>query len=124
MIWGKFHVSRTEEVTGRLLDLDESTISIPKVNYECFTMRAILDLAIGFRVESNICCDRFHIGLDIGWEQHIWFDHNQRFQFRDAMGGLSRDSDFTELGFISAGFDFTHTNLVYGGLAVKIRFDF
>jgi len=124
LLWGRCENKRNESISLRLLELDATPINIPAANGDTSSMLAILDLAIGMRFESNFCCDRYHAALDVGWEQHIWFNHNRRFQLRDGFGGLSRDSGFSELGFISATLDEIYSDLVFGGVTVKVRFDF
>lgn len=52
---------------GELVDLDESyRISHP-----------IFDLMMGLRYDHMFFNDRFHLGLQIGWEHHVYFSQNQ-----------------------------------------------
>ncbi|MDN3506973.1 MAG: Lpg1974 family pore-forming outer membrane protein [Simkaniaceae bacterium] len=124
LLWGRQEVARTEQNNGRLLDLENFNPLIPETSFKDHSMQAMLDLALGLRFESAFCCNRYQLGLDIGWEHHIWFSHNQRYQLRNGIGGLNRDTDFTEVAFLTTAFDFVCTDLSYGGLVVKGRFDF
>ncbi len=69
-----------------------------------------LDLEMGVRWDNMFSSDRFHLGLQIGWEHHIYFSQNQFPVFVDdvALGALvSNQGDLTLQGWtFSARFDF------------------
>ena len=84
-------------------------------------MNAMLDLAIGLRWEENWCCDQYRSTFDIGWEHHIWFDHNHRNKTFDFLIPPSFTPSTTE-GFRT--YAEATGNISYGGLVVRLRFDF
>jgi hypothetical protein len=73
-------------------------------------LRAITDLALGFRWDTMFDEDRFHLALYAGWEQHVFFSQNQLMQYVD----LNEPALF----FTNKG------NLTLNGLTVGGRFDF
>ncbi len=70
----------------------------------------ILDLEMGVRWDNMFCNDRFHVGLQVGWEHHIYFSQNQFPVFVDdvSIGSfVSNQGDLTFQGWtFSARFDF------------------
>ena len=70
----------------------------------------ILDLEMGVRWDNMFSNDRFHLGLQLGWEHHIYFSQNQFPVFTDdvAYGSfVSNQGDLTLQGWtLSARFDF------------------
>lgn len=94
-LWGVFNVKRT--------DTDESTGTIYYETKEGFhTIKPVFEIAAGLRKEDWFCKDRFHLSVQAGWEQQIWFSQNQ-FDFYTS----SRDGDLNLQGFTA-----------------KVRFDF
>lgn len=69
-----------------------------------------LDTQIGVRWDNMFCNDQFHIGLQIGWEHHVYFSQNQFPLFVDdtAPGVFtSNQGDLTLQGWtFAARFDF------------------
>ncbi len=85
---------------GKFVDLDNSyRISHP-----------ILDLVMGLRYDHMFSNDRFHLGLQLGWEHHVYFSQNQFPVFVDdvSLGSIvSNQGDLTLQGWsIGARFDF------------------
>ncbi len=70
----------------------------------------ILDLEMGVRWDNMFCNDRFHVGLQVGWEHHIYFSQNQFPVFVDdvSIGSfVSNQGDLTFQGWtFAARFDF------------------
>lgn len=124
LIWGKFRIKRRESITNRLLSLTTSPFIIPHMKEKFSGMQAILDLAAGVRFDSNFCCDRYYLALDVGWEQHYWFNHFCRYKLKGGLGGLSRDSGFTELHFLTSEWDEVYGDFTFGGIFVGLRVDF
>jgi len=71
--------------------------------------KATMDLALGLRWDRNFSNDRFHIGFNFGFEQHVFFNMNRNW-FSDA-------TFETNVG--TSGRDFTMSGFAFGG-----RFDF
>jgi hypothetical protein len=70
----------------------------------------ILDLEMGLRWDNMFCDDSFHLGLQIGWEHHIYFSQNQfpLFVSNSSLGSfVANQGDLTFQGWtFSARFDF------------------
>ena len=70
----------------------------------------ILDMEMGVRWDNMFCNDRYHLGLQIGWEHHIYFSQNQFPVLVDdvSLGSVvSNQGDLTFQGWtFSARFDF------------------
>jgi len=127
LLWGDFDIKRKENtnvfLTNQQGDFALITDDLGTSKNAFSAMQAILDLGIGLRWESNFCQDRYHLGLDLGWEHHIWFDHNHRFQLRGSFE--SDDTIIDEIfGLSFQHFDETYGDLVLGGLTARLRFDF
>lgn len=83
-------------------------------------MISILDLAIGLRWDELWCCDRYRTALDVGWEHHTWFDMNNRVKLNSPYS--NSDIIVTQRGFQS--YTEEYGNLMFGGLVIRLRFDF
>jgi Legionella pneumophila major outer membrane protein precursor len=70
----------------------------------------VLDMMAGVRYDHMFYNDRFHLGLQIGWEHHVYFSQNQFPVFTDdiSQGTLvSNQGDLTFQGWtFGARFDF------------------
>jgi Legionella pneumophila major outer membrane protein precursor len=71
--------------------------------------KATLDLALGLRWDKNFYDDRYHIGFNFGFEQHVFFNMTRNYlgepSFTNYVGLSGRD--FTMSGFaFGARFDF------------------
>jgi len=115
LIWGEYQAKKKENYAGtgtsEMLYSNSSSSSF-------YRMQAVLDLAIGFRWEENWCCDRYKTALDLGWEHHIWFDHNHRIKSDEAI--VTNNSQITG----NRSFDEATGDLGLGGLVIRLRFDF
>lgn len=90
----------TTTASGKFVNLDSSNrISHP-----------ILDMMLGVRYDHMFCNDRFHLGLEVGWEHHVYFSQNQFPVFVDDVS----------LGTYVAN----QGDLTYQGWTVGARFDF
>lgn len=90
-------------------------------------MQGILDLGLGLRWEEHWCCDRYSTSIDLGWEHHYWFDFGMYHRIigranEDQRGNLGA----TPLAIISeeTGNSNMITDLGFGGLVIRFRFDF
>jgi len=84
------------------------------------TMATLLDLALGLRWEQTWGCDdRYLTALDLGWEQHIWFDVANRVM---TFGTDTETSTGGEQTQTFTGFIDNIGNLVFGGLMVRLSF--
>jgi len=162
LLWGEFENKKREKyrtVTNLIApeEFQFLSITITDPSYsnlsksKFFQMNALLDMSIGFRWEENWCCDQYRTTVDIGWEHHIWFDHNHRNKtsgfisgggfetFDDSgqqplsqlklspnvrQGNLNQDEEIQTIVNVFSEYDEVTGNLGYGGLVVRLRFDF
>lgn len=73
------------------------------------TTKSSVDLAFGLRWDKNFSNDRFHVGFNLGFEEHMYFNMAQNFfssaQFTENAGASGRD--FALSGFAFGGrFDY------------------
>ncbi len=70
----------------------------------------ILDIEMGLRWDNMFCNDRYHLGLQVGWEHHIYFSQNQFPMFADDISigtFVQNQGDLTLQGWtFAARFDF------------------
>ncbi len=92
-----------------------------------YRMQGILDLAVGLRWEQHWKEDRYSTSLDLGWEHHYWFDFGT--YHKDV--GSDQATPFAALPPNGTGTiqNYSHnaswtTNLGFGGLVFRARFDF
>ena len=97
-LWGAFNEHRKDKTAP-----SGSGYTTAINNVAIFhTIKPVLELALGLRKEGWFCDDRFHIAVQGGWEEQVWFDQNQ-FLFNASV----------------------HTaDLVLQGLTARVRFDF
>ncbi|HEY4713060.1 MAG TPA: Lpg1974 family pore-forming outer membrane protein, partial [Aquirhabdus sp.] len=71
---------------------------------------AITDLQLGLRWDHMFSKDRYHFGIQAGWEHHMFFSQNQLTHFVDdaEIGNfVLNQGDLTTQGWtLSARFDF------------------
>ncbi|NGX48400.1 MAG: hypothetical protein K1000chlam3_01791, partial [Chlamydiae bacterium] len=119
LIWGKAEMKKLENQVET-----ENAISVAaysnSVNNDFFKMQAILDLALGLRWEETWCCDRYRTALDLGWEHHIWLNHNTRTQTIDYY------TQTISTAIINGYRTFVEssTDTMFGGFVLRVRFDF
>ncbi len=114
LLWGQFTIKKKENYRP----LEIGTVSANNFFQTSFhKMQAMLDLALGFRWTKVWCQDRFRSTLDAGWEHHIWFDTNNRFQTNGLFGLSNEQRGFT-------GYEELVGNLMFGGLVINARFDY
>ena len=119
LLWGEFEGRKKIQYINSLTLSDTTAPSFDVSNTsdeKFFSMNTLIDLAIGLRWEETWCCDRYRSALDLGWEHHIWFDHGVRHKPVERF----TDGNFQ---YFKNTVDVV-SNLVYGGLVVRLRFDF
>lgn len=70
----------------------------------------MLDFLLGLRFDSMFYNDRFHLGLQVGWEHHVYFNQNQ---FPVFVNGTSLGDFVSNQG-----------DLAFQGWTFGVRFDF
>ncbi|MDR2539640.1 MAG: hypothetical protein LBC45_03425 [Chlamydiales bacterium] len=81
--------------------------------------RPILDLQLGLGWDRNFCNDRFHFGLKLGWENHIYFNQSRFLFFQissNILPQLTTTSTYSEN--VHGG------DLTYQGWTLHASFDF
>lgn len=72
--------------------------------------RLCTDFLLGLRYDTFLENERYHIGIQAGWEQHLFFGQNQFIRFSD---GTAQASFFANQGDLSLQ-----------GFSAQMRFDF
>ncbi|NGX59141.1 MAG: hypothetical protein KR126chlam3_00288 [Chlamydiae bacterium] len=125
LLWGEFQSKKKESLFSSGINNSTNTIFVDLRHTSkdsFFTMSALIDLGIGLRWEKNWCCDRYRTSLDLGWEHHIWVDHGYRFK---TFGTQLQDTTLSnEFAVFPENYAYDVSNLIYGGLVVRLRFDF
>ena len=72
--------------------------------------RAVTDLAMGIRWDKMFADDRFHLGVQFGWEHHMFWGQNQMWQmvnsYQPALHYKGNDEFTTQGWTFAARFDF------------------
>lgn len=100
-LWGKFDTTR-KDVTSN--DSNPATIqTVFNVENNFYTLKEVLELALGLRWETWFSDDDYHFMIQAGWEEQIWLSNNQLISFYEESA---------------------HGDLTLHGLTIKARFDF
>lgn len=112
LLWGDFSSKKKEHYQGSNPSLAYNSHWKSKFS----SMQAVLDISLGLRWEKTWCCNRYRSALDIGWENHLWFDYNYRNKLLGSFnnGSTSGVSSFQEVS----------SNLGLGGPVLRLHFDF
>jgi Legionella pneumophila major outer membrane protein precursor len=101
LLYGQFHVHQKEEA-----EIVQTGFKLEPLHFsDSFHIaRPITDLAIGFGWDTLFAYDRLHIGLKVGWEQHVFFDQNQFIRFVNSSTNslLSNRGDLALEGLIAS----------------------
>ena len=120
LLWGDFDTRRKEKFSYQVNRSFPVVNGSYKSNNDFDGMQGIFDLGIGIRWEETWCCDRMRTTLDIGWEHHILYNHVTRLQLCDSY--YNNNFQDSILGFTDYNQD--ETDLVFGGLVIRARFEF
>jgi hypothetical protein len=110
IIYGFHDIKMEQEDTPRTgNDSNDGTfVNIPRNTYRI--SHPILDLAMGLRYDCMFSDDRFHVGLQAGWEHHVYLSQNQFPKFVDDISlgtNVRNQGDLALQGWtFSARFDF------------------
>lgn len=74
ILYGFHDLDFKDEDSTRFVDLDD----VYRISHP------ILDLQMGVRYDHMFANDRFHLGLQVGWEHHVYFSQNQFPVFTDS----------------------------------------
>ncbi len=107
LLHGHFHISQDEYIRNK-----NSRQRIDRLDFnnrKCVG-RATADIAFGLRWDHMFEGDRFHLGLKLGWEHHMFFGQNQMWKmmnsYQPAIHSKGNDELTTQGWTFSARFDF------------------
>lgn len=115
IIYGFHHLDYDDEDSPPELSLSNGATSFPNGNFADVESRyrvshPVLDIQMGLRWDNMFSDDRFHLGLQVGWEHHIYFSQNQLPVFSDDFNFgkfFANQGDLTLQGWtFAARFDF------------------
>ncbi|HPE85272.1 MAG TPA: Lpg1974 family pore-forming outer membrane protein [Chlamydiales bacterium] len=98
-LWSGYDVDRKDVDT--FLGIDDTTLNTQN-NYH--TISPVLELILGIRYDLWFYYDEYHLSIDAGWEEQVWWGHNRYVVINQPQqnGG----------------------NLSFQGLTLTVRFDF
>jgi hypothetical protein len=108
ILYGKFDVKKTSEVNASAggAPIDKN----PSARDNFYLARYIADVSLGLRFDYMFNDDRIHLGLQGGWEDHIYFGQNQMLTSSNIYNvghNEPANQDLTLQGFaLSARLDF------------------
>lgn len=103
LLYGYFDVKQKEftELNGDFL------MSPINVKHHFRLTRAITDFALGLRWDKVFHNDKFHFGIQAGWEHHLFFGQNQLSRYQMTTLQEEKNEDLGFQGWtLSARFDF------------------
>jgi hypothetical protein len=102
-LWSKFDIDRKDFVTPNFTSAPTTILTGRNTENEVHSLKAVLELTMGLRYDIWWNEDNYHFGVQAGWEEQLWFSHNQHYkQLEEA----------------------AHGDLCLQGLTIKARFDF
>jgi hypothetical protein len=104
VMWSNYKTSVTSTFTPATANDDVDT------GYSFHDLKAVMDVELGLRWEYMGCDNRWHMGIEAGWEHHNWVNFNQNMYFTDDTNQGSFLSNQGDLGTY--------------GFNLKVRFDF
>lgn len=111
LLYGNFSINRENKLSALFLG---TQFAFDKTNHDSFHLaRAIADLAMGLRWDYMFLKERYHIGLQAGWEEHIFWGQNQLYNFMDTIALFNHGKTA-----------FNNGDLTTQGLTVSVRLDF
>lgn len=107
-MWSYFDNSRKDSSIQKNTNQAENVLSFPETTLtdtvkKIHTITPVLELALGLRYETLCSNDDYRIRLQAGWEEQVWFNHNQ---------------------FILINTPNSYGNLCLQGLTIEARLDF
>jgi hypothetical protein len=103
LFYGHFQIERTSTILTVVPP--DTTVDAPSKTQDRFRVaRFAFDTAIGLRWDYEFAHDRIHLGLQAGWEDHIFFGQNQLFD-TDLLESFNKDLTLQGLT-VSARLDF------------------
>lgn len=87
-----------------------STVALGSLNFHQRLTTSAIDAVLGVRYDRNFYQDRYHFGISLGWENHLFNDVSQFiYQLNDVVVGAIQQNN---------------GNLALQGWTLSVRFDF
>ena len=120
--WGDHSLRKKDKTTS--ISGSSSLVNFKKKFSSCDSyMTPTLDLALGLRFENYYCDNQYHLQFDLGWEHHVLFHLNDRYQISpiDQTGIVVAPQSVAQS---VATYSETHHDVSFGGLVLRARLDF
>jgi len=86
-LWCNFDEDRKDQWI-----IDEVETTTFHTGYNFYTVRPVLELGFGLRYETTFDHGNYELLLQAGWEEQVWFDHNNLIRpWDDENGNLNLD---------------------------------
>lgn len=125
LVWGNHRVKKSEQILFSDINASVTNASVDSrasSSSSYYYMTPGLDLGLGLRYENYYCENQYHLQVDLGWEDHVLFHLNDRYQLTNTLSTTSLGTNLQAIGI--AQFTETHHDVSFGGLVVRVRFDF
>ena len=102
-MWSHFDVDRRDSREDLVTLTVPTRFNIINVENDFHTIKPVIEFGLGLRYDWWFSDDDYHFGIQAGWEEQMWVNHNNLLHlFNEA----------------------NHGDLVLQGLTIKARFDF
>ena len=102
-MWSRFDIDRADSVQDLVTATVPERINAFNTENDFHTIKPVMEFGLGLRYDWWFSDDDYHFGIQAGWEEQMWVNHNNLLHF------------FEEA---------SHGDLVTQGLTIKVRFDF
>ena len=125
-LWGDFKSDKKTviKIVGEVGETEFAIVGLNQADRDTSKMQALIDLGIGFRWEDTWCCDRYRTSVDLGWEHHMWINHGAYSRTIGQGGGPFNPLATTPQSIYPTSYVNNVTDLGYGGIVIRARFDF
>jgi hypothetical protein len=100
-LWGRFDVTRQDFSTTTPTQVIHKTCD---THSDFHTIKPVAEFQLGLRYDYWFSDDDYHFGVQVAWEEQLWFNQNQFFQLSNPWG--------------------SHGDLGLQGITLDLRFDF
>ena len=98
------HFNNSRKDFLNYINTPTNQITVANAASHCYTVKMMLDFALGFKTDLWFKEDRYHFSMQLGWEMQLWLHQNQTIVLLDPSHNQG--------------------NLFFQGLTFKTRFDF
>ncbi len=112
LLWGEFDITRTQTTVSADPVTTLTTFDLKERFKDDFNQfQTVIDLALGLRWQMYFSDDEYRLRFDLGWENHVWLDHNQLTKFNNGLVALDYEGRL-------------YGQLSMTGVVFRARFDF